>query len=234
MERRTWIKLVLPSLLLAAVAVGIYFRWSPIGQSSDPLARWGRGNPTLSEGAYYSSRINRIIENWGRTRLYAATGKDARFKESYKTALVVDLDKQALWIEDGGQIRENDYAEFPAGMKWKFYHATPQGNKELSGRIVLKMRGINSDQQTPEVFNLLAPAGAPGTSIFNSTRAVAEAYITRANSDRYLIIPGLREKLRIPMVRYLSLTASTSSTELLARSPKRRLTLLSRRTKQTG
>ncbi len=162
MERRTWAKLIVSLLLLAAVAIGIYLRWSPIGRSSDPLAGWGRGNPTLSEGAYYSSRINRIVENWGQTRLHAAFGRDGRFKESYKTLLVIDLDKQALWIEDNGQVRENDRAEFPAGMKWKFFHATPQGNKELSGRVVLKMRGFNSSQHTPEVFQLVGTGRGAG------------------------------------------------------------------------
>ena len=162
MEKRTWAKLIILLMLIVGIAVGLYFRWRPVGRDSDPLAGWGRGNPTLSEGAYYSSRINRIIENWGRTRLHAVFGRDGRFKESYRTLLVIDLDKQALWIEDGGQVRENDYAEFPAGMKWKFYHATLQGNKELSGRIALKMRGFNSSQQTPEVFQLVGTGRGAG------------------------------------------------------------------------
>ncbi len=162
MERRTWAKIIFSALLAGAVAAGIYFRWSPIVQSSDPSAGWGRGNPTFSEGVYCSNRINRVAETWAQTRMYASIEKHARFSESYRTLLVIDLDKQAIWIEDNGQIRENDYSQLPPGMKWKLHHITPEGNKELFGLTALKMRGYNSSQHVPEIFQLVGKGRGAG------------------------------------------------------------------------
>ena len=166
MGKRTWTKLIIVILIVAAVAVGLSIRWNSAGQGSDPVARWGRGKLTISEGAYYSSRMNRVIESWQRTKRYADFDEDGRFKESYRTLLVIDLDKQAIWIEENGQIQENNTAAFPDGMNWKLYHATPQGNKELSSRLVLKFRGFNSSQQTPEAFYLVGTGRGSGHMSF--------------------------------------------------------------------
>ncbi|MFC1634942.1 hypothetical protein ACFL5Z_08875 [Planctomycetota bacterium] len=166
MKKKTWVILIIAVLLIAAIAAGLYFRWRHVGQGSDPAARWGRGNLTISEGAYYSSRMNRVIEGWQQKKGYADFDRDGRFKESYRTLLVIDSDKQAIWIEEDGQIEENNTAEFPPGMKWKLYHVTPQGNKELPSRLVLKIRGFNSSQQTPEAFYLVGTGRDPGHMSF--------------------------------------------------------------------
>lgn len=166
MKKRTWAKFIITVLLIAAIAIGLYLRWSPVGRGSDPVARWGRGNLTISEGAYYSSRMNRIIHNWQDTRGYADFDKDGRFKESYRILLVIDLEKQAIWIEKDGKIQKNNYTEFPAGMKWKLHQSTPKENKELPSRIVLKKRGFNPSQQTPETFYLVGTGRGSGYMSF--------------------------------------------------------------------
>ncbi|MHC4570176.1 MAG: hypothetical protein ACYTE3_31035 [Planctomycetota bacterium] len=174
MKKRTWVKLIVSLLVVGAIAAGLCIRWGPIGRGSDPLAAWGRGNPTLSERTYYSSRINRtyyssrinrVIQQWAATGRNAGLERDGHFKNSYKTLLVIDLDRQAMWIEENGVVKENDYAEFPPGLKWQFHHATPQGNKELSGRIALKMRGAFTRQKEPEAFFLVGTGR--GTGHFN-------------------------------------------------------------------
>ena len=90
----------------------------------------------MSERTYYVSRINRLTEEWAQTARRADRERDGRLKDSYRTLFVIDPDKQAVWIEENGQPRKNDYSELPPGMKWQFHHVTPEGNKELSGRIV--------------------------------------------------------------------------------------------------
>jgi len=139
MKKRTWVKLVVLLLLIGGMVVGSYVRWGLIGRGSDPSAAWGRGNPTLAERTYYGSRINRIIEKWGQTRGTADIEKDGRFEDSYRTLLVIDPDKEAIWIEESGVVQKNDYAELPPGLQWKLHHVTSQGQKELSGRVVLRM-----------------------------------------------------------------------------------------------
>ena len=80
MKKRTWLKLIIAVLLISATIIGLYFRWTPIGQSSDPLEHWGKGNLTISEVAYYSSRINFIIENWQDSRKTAENDSNGRLK----------------------------------------------------------------------------------------------------------------------------------------------------------
>ncbi len=155
MKKGPWAKLVVLVLLICGIAVGLCVRWGPVRRGSDPLSNWGRGNPTLSERTYYVSRINRIVEKWERTRSTAEMERDGHFANSYRTLLVIDLDKQAIWIEDCGRIGKNDYAQLPPGMKWKLQHLTPQSTEELSGRIPLKMRGAYSRQQPLEHFFLI-------------------------------------------------------------------------------
>ncbi len=160
MSRITWVKLIVLLLVLGAVAGGLCLRWGPIGSGSDPLARWGRGNPTLAERAFYVSRINRLIDEWDRTAGLAERDRDGRLKDSYRTLLVIDLDKQAVWIEQNGRSRsDNDYSELPPQMKWQLHHITPEDRKELTGRVVLKMRGLYSDRQVPESFSLIGTCG---------------------------------------------------------------------------
>ncbi|MHC4119407.1 MAG: hypothetical protein ACYSWO_18080 [Planctomycetota bacterium] len=192
MRKRTWAKLIASLLLVGAIAVGLCIRWSPIVQGSDPSAGWGRGDPTLSERTYHSSRINRIAETWAQTRRYANLEEHARFGESYRTILVIDLDRKAVWIENGGQIRENNYAELPSQMKWRLHRITPEANKELFGRVALKMRGFNSSQHAPEIFQLVGRGrgqghydfqfhASGGRGVYNPGRFRPAAYRSRSS-----------------------------------------------------
>lgn len=193
MEKRAWAKVIVSLLVIGGIAVGLYIRWGATGLGSDPLSAWGRGNPTLSERTYYLSRINRIIEEWAQTARRADHERDGRFKDSYRALFVIDLDKQAVWIEENGQPRKNHYSELPPGMRWQFHHVTPQGNKELSGRIVLKMRGAYTRQQEPEAFFLVGagrggghfnfqfhPSGSGGGS-YNSGSYRLQPYHSRSS-----------------------------------------------------
>jgi len=170
MEKKTSAEIIIVIILVMIIGAGLYFRWSSAGGGSNPKVRWGRGNLATSERAYSSSRMGRIIKNWQHTTRFAEIDRDGRFKDSYKTLLVIDLDKQAIWIEENGRIQENNYTELPEGTKWEFCHTTPQTNNELTGRTVLKIRGLNSNRHTPERFSFIANGREGSFSLsFNST-----------------------------------------------------------------
>ena len=162
MEKRTWAKIIILLLLIGGIAIGLYIQWGTAGLGSDPLSAWGRGNPTASERTYYASRINRIIEEWENTSRRADYDKNGRYKDSYQTLFVVDLDEQAVWIEENGRPRKNDYSKLPLGIKWRFHHVTPDGKKELTGRIALKMRGRFTSRHEPERFFLIGTGRGSG------------------------------------------------------------------------
>jgi hypothetical protein len=164
MQKRTWAKLIITIILTAAVAAGIYRQW--FWKAGDAGHTWGDGSLTTSERAYYTNRINAIIETWQRSRRNTGSGEKDRFEESYGTYMVIDLDKDAMWIEDNGQIQPDNYTEFPAKMKWTLFHTTPQGNSELPGRTRLRIRGGNSGQNYPEQFYLVGAGRGTGHLYF--------------------------------------------------------------------
>lgn len=187
MAKKTWAKLIIAVLLVVVIAAGIYLRWRPSGQGSGSPAGWGQGDLKTSERLYYSSRIDGIIGNWQQTAGQADIDKDGRLKESYRTFLVIDTDRQAIWIEDNGQIQKDNYTEFPAGMSCTLYHSNPQGNTKLSGRTILKIRGPYSRRQTPEQLCLVGTGrGAGYISLhFNSSSRGRDYGSGRFNPQPY-------------------------------------------------
>ncbi len=159
MEKRTWAKLIIAVLLILAISFGLYLRWHSSELELD--LDWGKGIQSTIERYYYYDSMSRIIGNWRQTKRNAERERNGRLKESYQTYLVIDLDKQALWIEENGCISKGDYIEFPPNTKWKLYHYTPQSNTELPGRTALKIRGYNTRRITPEQL-VLVGTGAGG------------------------------------------------------------------------
>lgn len=170
MEKKTKATIIIAIILVTIVIAGLYIRWHSTGLGSNSTVRWGRGYLATSERAYYSSRMGRIIKSWQQTKRHAEIDRDGQLKESYQVLLVIDLDKPALWIEENGRTQEHNYTELPAGIKWELYHTTPKTNNKLTGRIVLKIRGLYSNGQTPERFSFIANGHEGSFSLnFNST-----------------------------------------------------------------
>ena len=151
MAKKTWAKIVVIVFVIAALSFGFYIRW----QSGSWDSGWGKGNLAISERTYYFGRINRIIEDWQQTKRDAQREEDGRLKDSYKTYLVIDLDKKALWIEEKGQVRAENYIELAPETKWTLSYFTPTSDTVLSGRTILKIRGYNTRQITSEKFVLV-------------------------------------------------------------------------------
>lgn len=164
MEKKTWAKLIITVILTAAVAAGIYRQW--FWKADGAGHTWGVGRLTTSERAYYTNRINAIIETWQQTRGNVARDNAGRFEESYRTYMVIDLDKNAMWIEDNGQIQPDNYTDLPAKMKWTLFHKTPQGDSELTGQTRLRIRGGSTSRDYPERFYLVVSGRAAGHLYF--------------------------------------------------------------------
>ncbi len=169
MEKRTWAKLVLLLIVVVGLAVGIGVRWRAIAGGSDPPASWGRGTPGVAERSYYTGRINRLIEKWGESRTTAERDRDGRYGDCYRTVLVIDSNEGGIWIEAGGVVRRNSRIELPGGTNWEVHHITSNGNKELTGKIILKMRGAHTSQQQPERFHLISEEQGAGHFDFQFT-----------------------------------------------------------------
>ena len=150
MSKSNRIKVIITIIVLAIIAVLAYMRW----YSSE---QWGVGDLRAAERSYCINRISGIVETW------LASRKDAnnyiegggRMKESYVTLLVIDTAENAIWIEDGGQVRQGCRGELPAKMGWTFYRSTPDGCTELPGRTRLKIRGYYAGYHDGEQFHLV-------------------------------------------------------------------------------
>ena len=167
MQKKTWAKLIIAVLLIAALVTGIYLRWSQLGGGSGALDNWGRGRLKGSERTYYESRILRIIKNWQDIATEAERDKEGRLTDSYNTFLVIDISKQAIWTEDSGQIQQHNHTDFPAGMNWKLHRFAPEGQSELPHKTRLKIRGVYSRGQSPEQFCLVGTGRGGGFLSFS-------------------------------------------------------------------
>jgi hypothetical protein len=71
-----------------------------------------------------------------------------------------------MWIEDDGQIRQENYTQLPARMEWALFHNTPQGDTRLTGQTRLRIRGGSTSKDYPERFYLAGSGRAPGHIVF--------------------------------------------------------------------
>ena len=212
MQKKTWAKLIIAIILIAAVAAGIYRQW--FWRAKDAGHTWGDGSLTTSERAYYTNRINAIIETWQRSRRNTGSGEKGRFEESYGTYMVIDLDKNAMWIQDNGQIQPDNYTEFPAKMKWVLFHKTPQSDSELPGRTRLRIRGGNSGRDYPEKFYLVGAGRGAGHLYFEFS---ANSRGSGSGSGKFLP-QSRRSSAAEPNDSYGSLIVSDSEYEQYRRS----------------
>jgi len=165
MEKKTWAKLIIAVILILALSLTLYLRWRTTELELD--SGWGKGNLTISERNFYIGRIGRVIENWSQTARKLDNDIDGRIKDTNRNFLVIDLNKQALWIEDNGHMLKEYYAEFPSGLKWTFYHSTPKGSTELTGQTFLRFRGFHTGGLNPEFFCLVGQSNNSGHISFH-------------------------------------------------------------------
>ena len=156
MTNKRVIKIFAVTFIIAVIALSLFLRWNKYSPG------WGKGNLSVSEASYYGNVMNRIIENWVQMRDFANFKDDGYYDYSYQSYLIFDLEKHAMWLEDSGRILQDNYIEFPANIKWTFYHITPDKTTELTNRIILKFRGFDTRRQTPEAFYLVGTGRGKG------------------------------------------------------------------------
>ncbi len=115
-------------------------------------AGWGWGKMSASERGYYQYRLRAIGDKWRKTFVDHGYNRDGLAKEGYESVLVIDTLNSAMWVETKGKIASQDYCELPANMKWKIYRTTNGKNEDLPKVLKLKMRGIWTGQEYPEMY----------------------------------------------------------------------------------
>ena len=187
MTNRSVVKVFIVTFIIAAVLFSLFMRWNKYSPG------WGRGNMSVSEASYYVGRMDSILKNWVQMRDNANFNDDGYYVDSYQSYLIFDFAKQATWIEDNGRILRDNYVELPAGMKWTFYHVTPDETRELKDRIILKFRGFDTNKQNQEAFYLVGTGRGKGyIHCYISNKTLGAGY-----GDGELSIPQI--KLRTPV-----------------------------------
>jgi hypothetical protein len=108
MISRSRIKILIVVIFLIALSVALYLR-----RPKDMWElKWGEGPMTCSEQAYYDNHITTIINKWREAGIKEREEPDSQSKGLYKSLLVIDFDKKALWLEKNGQIFEDEYQQY--------------------------------------------------------------------------------------------------------------------------
>ena len=110
---------------------------------------WRGGNMTVSEKTYYKQRVSYVCGQWHGTIL------SYRLNEPYNVYLVIDPDKPALWLEEGGRVLERNYADLPKDMKCVLHHVDQETRRKLSQKTRLKLRVPYRRHAPPEAVRLL-------------------------------------------------------------------------------
>ena len=118
-------------------------------------AGWGRGKIKASERRYYQDRFRIMMDRWRDIAWTSKSDREGRLVEPHHAYLHIDLDKEALWIEDHGKVRPEDYMDLPANMKWRLYHLTEQAKVRLPAKVCLKNRGKYSGRRFREIIYLI-------------------------------------------------------------------------------
>ena len=146
MRRKTKLGLaiVVASIVIAIAVRGLFF---PVRRKPGRFKVPGR--------AYCMASVYRTLKAWQETGRAADRDDKGRLHASYGYYLVIDTAKRGIWIESEGKVLQNTYSDLLDGMEWKLYHCRPKGNRELSGLVRLKIRGIHTKRIVPEALYLV-------------------------------------------------------------------------------
>ncbi len=153
MKKSVWIVLICLGGCLCAGFFSFRFRNKEVSLYND--AGWGQGKLKASERYYYQYRYREIMDRWRDLTWNHKSDGEGRLGADYQVYLHIDLDKEALWLEENGQVRPADYMELPGNMTWHFHHLTENAVTKLPNKVYLKCRGEYTDRLTPELFYLI-------------------------------------------------------------------------------
>ncbi|MEJ2649933.1 MAG: hypothetical protein P8016_16180, partial [Sedimentisphaerales bacterium] len=115
------------------------------GQSYKSLAKWGKGFSRFSEQAYYNNKVRNVITKWQK----AGNNPDSSVSDSNSVFVHFDLEQNAIWLEEDGQVKAENYCKIPYSSKNSAlsYPALPN-NTELPKRIILQIKEPNQQLQS--------------------------------------------------------------------------------------
>ncbi|MHC4714515.1 MAG: hypothetical protein ACYTAN_14805 [Planctomycetota bacterium] len=163
---RKIITLVASVILVIAVLVGVLavMNARSVGRRED---FWQAPSFTISEQMFLKKHVRGIIGDWRETRMATSPfphlgGLDPR---DHDVELVVDFDKQALWIEESGNVVENRCFRFPEKFTLSGKYLDPNEVRDLSGTLRLRLRGWDRPTNWPVRIALFA-AAPDGTGLY--------------------------------------------------------------------
>ena len=133
-------KLVFAALPVIFIALLLFMRWNEYGRSYKSLANWGNELERYSETAYYSNRAKNIISKWQK-----ACNNPDNINDSNSTFLHFDLEKNAIWLEDNGQVKNENYINLPEQTFWVLSYTSFSKTIELPKRIILRTMKIKQE-----------------------------------------------------------------------------------------
>lgn len=190
--------LLVITLALLVLTIALCWRNWRSNAGDGALVRWGSGDFTISEEAYYADRIDEIISAWIKMGQRAEYAQEGRPRQPYDTFLVLDFGHHELWIEERGQVLQEYHGELPARMTWAVHYDDGNGVKLLGSLVRLKYWGFDLSRRFPETAWL---AGQRGKGYLAFDLAGRSAGISRSR-DGGPFKPSYRPTPQKPGVRY--------------------------------
>jgi hypothetical protein len=139
MKKINRIKLIVAALPVSVILLLLFFNWYQSCQSYKSLSNWGKGLSRYSEQAYYNNKLRNIITKWQK----AANNPNGSIKDSNSTFLHFDLEQNAVWLEENGQVKIEDYIDLPEQTTWALQYSSLLPTINLPKRVILRTLKVN-------------------------------------------------------------------------------------------
>ncbi|MBN2588411.1 MAG: hypothetical protein JXA96_00995 [Sedimentisphaerales bacterium] len=139
MKKINRIKLIFAALPVIVIALLLIIPWNQYDRSYKTLAQWGKGKMGVSETAYYNSRIRNIVTKWQEKGDNNGDSKDPN-----TSFMHIDLEQNALWLEENGKVNKENYMNLPENISWQL-SCTASLNQKLPDKIILRAQKSNSE-----------------------------------------------------------------------------------------
>ena len=135
MKKRTFIKIFFILFSLTIILFYVLDLYQS-RKSYKTLANWKTAKMGVSETAYYSKRIRNIITKWQQV-----CNSPDNIEDYYKTFLHIDLEKKAIWLEENGKVKKQNYTNLPEKYSWDLcYPGT--SNQVILKKAILRTRRV--------------------------------------------------------------------------------------------
>ncbi len=142
-------------VLVAVLAIASYTYFTAGTSGDENGLEWGKDDLSAAARSYYIHAMTRTVETWQEDARNAEQDvSTGRLAEPYRTYLVFDTTKPAMWIEKDGRALPETFLDLPEGLTWTLYHSRPEGTSELGGLVRLQIRGRYTKRLFPEMLHL--------------------------------------------------------------------------------